>query len=364
MCEGFNYRLDPSGRGQGICELIDVPLSRMDIYSSPNRRDEMLLYHPDYDYYERDRNACRPTPCKDCQSSGTGSRGSGGGKPYLPTYDNNHPTTYRPVDHYKPNFGSAADRFRPPFDTSIDKYRPPPYDHYGSYESRPFRGPPYLDRPSPSEYDRFSRPQGYAYQPPPSYDLDRYDSTKVHDRNEYSEISIYDHHSFPASGDYRPPSPPSYESTFSHGYRPSRPMPYPESANGYLPVPRDPEPPRPHYRKPPPPPFVPYAINQGSDENRYGDSHSSSWSSNSSTQRIHEQHFNYFNLGHKQRPEDNAVLSYPGSRYPDENNNIDYEKNKIYYGNLWTRRPGQDGKRERESMREETVLDLHRNGFM
>lgn len=46
LCEGFNYRLDPSGHG--ICELIDVPLAEMDIYSSSSRRDENLIFHPDY----------------------------------------------------------------------------------------------------------------------------------------------------------------------------------------------------------------------------------------------------------------------------------------------------------------------------
>lgn len=162
LCEGFNYRLDPSGQGQGICELIDVPLAEMDIYSSPNRRDENLLYHPDYDYYERDRNACRPSFCKDC-GSGSGGKpylprpdsqpptkyfpepppssyndgghsedrdhpphSHSGGKPYLPTSDYNAPppTTYRPIDNFKPYSDS-----RPPHDSgdyhSSDRFQPP-----------------------------------------------------------------------------------------------------------------------------------------------------------------------------------------------------------------------------------------------
>ncbi|XP_044265917.1 uncharacterized protein LOC123012157 [Tribolium madens] len=49
-CEGFNYRLDPSGRGKGECELLEIPLTHLDI-----GRD--LYPDPDYDYYERDRNA-------------------------------------------------------------------------------------------------------------------------------------------------------------------------------------------------------------------------------------------------------------------------------------------------------------------
>lgn len=174
VCEGFNYKLDPSGQGQGICELIDVPLAEMDLYSSPSRRDEVLLFHPDYDYYERDRNACRPSFCKDC---GSGSSGKpylprpesqpptkyypdppptkyypdptpsyssddrdrdhdgpphSGGKPYLPTGSdyNTQPTTYRPIDGFKPYSDSrppyesgggdyhSSDRFQPPFENT------------------------------------------------------------------------------------------------------------------------------------------------------------------------------------------------------------------------------------------------------
>lgn len=149
LCEGFNYRLDPTGQGQGICELIDVPLSEMDLYSSPSRRDEVLLYHPDYDYYERDRNACRPSLCKDCKpyiprpepptkyfpepppsSYSSDDRDHGphsGGKPYLPAGpDYTQPTTYRPpIDNYKPYSDS-----RPPYDAgndhhSSDRFKPP-----------------------------------------------------------------------------------------------------------------------------------------------------------------------------------------------------------------------------------------------
>lgn len=54
--------------------------------------------------------------------------------------------------------------------------------------------------------------------------------------------------------------------------------------------------------------------------------------------------FNYFNLGNgpKINPDDNAVLSYPGSKY-DQDKGYEQDKDKNYYGNLWTRRPGQDG---------------------
>lgn len=114
-CEGFNYRLDPSGRGQGECELIEVPLSRMDLYSSPHNRDSNLIPHPDYDYYERDRMTtnCRASPCIDCELG------------YI------NPTTFRPPQsNYRPSY--EPNRYRPEL-TAIDKYRP----QNNFYESRP-----------------------------------------------------------------------------------------------------------------------------------------------------------------------------------------------------------------------------------
>lgn len=183
LCEGFNYRLDPTGQGQGICELIDVPLDEMDLYSSPGRRDEVLIFHPDYDYYERDRNACRPSLCKDCGSGDSDSKrppylsrpeppsppikyfpepppssysddrfrdrdrdrdyGPHGGKPYLPSSNdyNTKPTTYRPIDNFKPYPESRpppsySDSRPPPSYESggshyhnTDRYRPPPYEN-------------------------------------------------------------------------------------------------------------------------------------------------------------------------------------------------------------------------------------------
>lgn len=69
------FRLDPTGRGKGDCELLDLPLSQLDI-----GRD--LYPDPDYDYYERDRNAASAN-CKQWPSRGGGYyppyRGGGGG---------------------------------------------------------------------------------------------------------------------------------------------------------------------------------------------------------------------------------------------------------------------------------------------
>ncbi|KAJ8932110.1 hypothetical protein NQ314_014891, partial [Rhamnusium bicolor] len=73
--EGLHYpRLDPSGRGKGDCELLDLPLTQLDI-----GRD--LYPDPDYDYYERDRNAASAN-CKQWPRGGGGWYGGGyGGSP-------------------------------------------------------------------------------------------------------------------------------------------------------------------------------------------------------------------------------------------------------------------------------------------
>lgn len=66
----FNYRLDPTGRGKGECELLSVPLSHLDI-----GRD--VYPDSDYDYYERDRNAASVN-CKQIPSGGYGTGGGSG----------------------------------------------------------------------------------------------------------------------------------------------------------------------------------------------------------------------------------------------------------------------------------------------
>lgn len=401
LCEGFNYRLDPTGHGQGICELIDVSLDEMDIYSSPDRHDETLLYHPDYDYYERDRSACRPSLCKDCSEIGSSGgkpylpdvhaepgyndrKGStyhhepphspsnyGGGKPYLPSSQSNYggdrPTTYRPIDNFKPfyesrppshesGYSSSSDPFHTPYaNTAIDKYRPPPiYEPIHSYEHRP---------PSPSSYPN-DRPYEYnhyeissQYRPPrPSYELDRYDVIKPVDRPSYTEISIYnDRH---PDDSYRPhhiPPPPSSEygpPSYSFGYRPKKPERIPQTMHGgYLDRDREV---RPHhfYRKPTQP-FIPYSINK--DDGAWG-SYGGQYGSPNNQHQPHDlwdvhnkqkpEDFNYFNLGNmpKHRPEDNSVLSYPGSNYGVNDKGFEHnDKDKSYYGSLWTRRAGPDG---------------------
>ncbi|CAG9573372.1 unnamed protein product [Danaus chrysippus] len=52
-CESFNYRLDPSFRGKGLCELMTKPIEAFDL-----RQD--FVEDKDYDFYEVDRNSLEP----------------------------------------------------------------------------------------------------------------------------------------------------------------------------------------------------------------------------------------------------------------------------------------------------------------
>lgn len=423
-CEGFNYkyviearetklqplylidhviirRLDPSGRGQGICELMDVPLTKMDLYTNGPNREENLVFHPDYDYYERDRNACRPSNCRDCVEKPSELTGS----------DYFRPTTYRPDANYKPHppsnidstgYGSPPDRYRPPI-TAIDKYRPPQeYDSRPpSYDSRP---PTYDSRPHPYEgsrpvyesrppdYDRYDIESGPFTSPggsfrPVSYgggDVDRYDFKPIEvSRPGYQEVIIPPNHGYEPQGDSRPhpyrdhhnrPDFIPYES-----YRPEhRPTssggeyhgPYrPEFVQPYGPFEDRPPPPRPD-RFPPsgyldrepisghkkPAGYLPIGAENpwGSYGGTYGGSSYSKYSSDywglrNEIKRNDGHHFNYFELGGSKHgpylPSENSIWNYPGSQY----NNPDRHsyRDKINYNGLatlWTRRPGQDGK--------------------
>ncbi|CRL04014.1 CLUMA_CG017132, isoform A [Clunio marinus] len=265
-CEGFNYRLDPSGRGQGECELIEVPLSRMDLYSSPHNRDANLISHPDYDYYERDRSSakCRASPCIDC----------GANPGYM------KPTTYRPPSNYKPSYGNEKDRYRPD-STAVDRYRPQnnfyesrpdSWDRYGGSNYFAGGGEVHYNRPSqpeprpPVNYPDSRPPQHYPdSRPPPSYgfSIDRYGT---------EEGGGSDYYKPPPQ---RPSNSGGYIETGGYGYRPQKPYqerplppsrPSPDSGYGHrppqavVPIPQKPgdydrpDPPyRPHSKPDPPP---------------------------------------------------------------------------------------------------------------
>lgn len=375
ICEGFNYRLDPTGRGQGNCELIEVPLSEMDLYSSVHNRDSNLLNHPDYDYFERDRNnspSCRiPSPCTDC-----------GSKP---------PTTS--IDYYRPQpqppsggYGGDTGGYNKP------SFVEPPPQSYGPYPIMPAVGSSSLSSSSggyqssggwvQNRYDRFEnngggdyyRPSnhyefhpsaGQSYRPPPPPPIvDRYDYAP-----RPGPVGNYETDIRP---DYRPPQEPTDfygGGAGGGGYRPQRPSYPTEEFNRF---------PRPGYNnidrgdqggyvptKPPTSNYIPYLIGQSSSygsssnseqHNKYsvnywglkgGDDHRKEGGSN----------FNYYELGAGSKyhnvPPENSVWNYPGSRYGghgqesgsiQENNNY----NHINHSTQWTRRPGAEGKRERE----------------
>ncbi|XP_044744139.1 uncharacterized protein LOC123306292 [Coccinella septempunctata] len=191
-CEGFNYRLDPTGRGKGECELLDVPLQRLDIGRDvyPDR---------DYDYYEKDRNSAT-TNCR-----------------YEPPY---------------PDRGGG----RPP------GHRPPPYDGYLPYDRRPpydarppdyHRRPPYEARPSGYDRDRRPvvdydrrRPPVYDRRPPPQYGPEydrRGDISHLHPHNTHNGYNIHSHidrndHIYHGTH-YLPPNPspkPIFSSPYDH----------------------------------------------------------------------------------------------------------------------------------------------------
>jgi hypothetical protein len=280
-CEGFNYRLDPSGRGQGDCELMEVPLSRMDLYSSQSNRDSNLMTHPDYDYYERDRTStnCRASPCNDCGSSyskpgsfrppQTNDRDRYQSRPDITALDK-----YRPQNHFyesrpepdswdryggsnyfaaggssnfdRPSHGyGTVDRYgveendyhRPP---PPPPHRPDPQDHY----NRPLAPPvdqhynrplPPLPPPRPSSDLDYSRPQPVAPLPPKPMDYNRPDTQP--------------------SSPYRPSKPSDYDRPDPPPYRPSNDRPDPP----YRPSNDRPDPPpyRPSNDRPDPPPYRP-----------------------------------------------------------------------------------------------------------
>ncbi|XP_065081067.1 uncharacterized protein LOC135703711 [Ochlerotatus camptorhynchus] len=340
-CEGFNYRIDPTGRGQGDCELIDQPLSQIDLYSSPHQRDSNLIRDPDYDYYERDRSAspsCRPSyGCKD----GCGM------KPYRPPpIDYIRPTTYRPhPENYKPfathdRIPYEENRYKP--STAVDKYRPPTFtrpdfDRYASSHYPPPPPPPFKPNygGSGGDIDRYGSIDHEHYKPPqhgPSYVSGSYD------RHDY----------------FRPSYPyPEEDRPFIH--RPRHPYEDRDSAPPPLPPPSQyPS----HSEKPNT--FIPYLIGKDATKNwgayggTYGHSGSDSYKTNSDywglrneVKRYDGPTFNYFELKNEHHPEDNTILHYGGRKYGYEDPNAlaipDYRPDRIaHFGPQWTRRPGHD----------------------
>lgn len=208
----------------------------MDLYSSPHNRDSNLIPHPDYDYYERDRNAanCRASPCIDCGSN--------------PSYMK--PTTYRPPqsNYNKPSYESDRDRdrYRPEV-TAIDKYRP----QNNFYETRPeswdrYGGSNYFAAGGEQHFNRPPQPFPDS-RPPYGFNIDRYGT----------EDGGSDYNKPPP----RPLSPPSsggYIDSDDYGYRPQKPFDRPPPPRPVIPESdynRPPSRPVPEsdYNRPPPP---------------------------------------------------------------------------------------------------------------
>lgn len=372
----------------------------MDLYTSHRVRDTNLAYHPDYDYYERDRNACRPSSCNDCAV-----------KPIGPSaIDHYRPTTYRPPTDFKqtydkpsyngpdsPYYGYRPDDYRP-YDArppSTYENRPPSsYDGRPppSYNNRPAPPPSYDNRPSVFEYmdrdDSYGPPSGYR---PSSYDLDRYDKPVEIARPGYQEVIIpvnnaaysppsnkrpYDKDDrqhrpddYIRIEDYRYDYKPNRYNDYMNDYRPDYISSY--SVTGYRPAPHQSYPPPGpsiYLDRDPPPPAQPPMNGQhkpsgyrpddnkdmqwGSYGGRYGSSGATNqyssdyWGLRNNIQRKDDQHFNYFELGgSKYGPSgmDNSIWSYPGSKYNNDDRNWFKDKKSEGAGNMWTRRPGQDG---------------------
>jgi hypothetical protein len=245
--------LDNTGRGQGDCELVDVPLTHLDLYSSPNSRDENLIRHPDYDYYERDRSAspsCRQTPCTECPQ-----------KPYRPAIGPPPSDGYnRPEAHRPSSYGHEKPEIYIP--TSIDKYRPPVYEHrpvpippppssssssyFGGggssvsqhhYAHGSFEHGGSIDRYGSEESDHYRptyhhKPDYVVEEPVGSYGPPQKPYVDSHHDNHKPSVDNY----YPRPDDYRP-SKPSYGGDSHFDVKPSRPDPFDHGSHGYLPRP-------------------------------------------------------------------------------------------------------------------------------
>lgn len=289
-----------------------------------------------------------------------------------------------------------ADQYpSPPYDqTAIDKYRPN-FGYPPTYDTRPIP-PPYEQSFDFDRYDSYPSPPA-AYRP---QNYDRYDVVKPADRPIYSEITIFDdpQHSRPSGysppnenaydgprrpppppsssppeylGPYKPPSQDSFYST-PYNYRPKKPERPP--MHNYLDREREETPVyyENHNKNTKPsstPPFIPYTINRdatndGPNSNgnpSYGNAYQTNQQANNfwglpNDNKRTDVPFNYFNLGNgPKRNEENSILSYPGSQYDFDGGGPPHQadKNKDYYGNLWTRRPGPDG-----TYKEKHIIDF------
>ncbi|XP_048523827.1 uncharacterized protein LOC109536280 [Dendroctonus ponderosae] len=167
-CEGFNYRLDPSGRGKGECELLDLPLSRIDLIRE-------IVPDQQYDLYTRDRNSaqvnCRLPPDAFPMGSYGNGHQYGSDENMLRPYDRRPPGIARPPK--RPAGGWEDEYGGPPRPIPIDPLPLPPANRKPEYDDR--RGDYSYHH---SHQSHSSHSHSYHYN---EHNVDRYDFHHQHE---------------------------------------------------------------------------------------------------------------------------------------------------------------------------------------
>lgn len=311
--------------------------------------------HPDYDYYERDRNASpgcyQPPGCHDCAQKHQ-------------QIQQRPPTTSRPMD-YQPYPAPPP----PPPQNDYNRPLPPPQNSY----QRPQQSPPtdleiyrpssiYQPRPPLGPYYP-SRPQNN----PPAYGNQNIDRVGVEEEfykggNKYDEQIYY---GYPGKDSPQPEynRPPQ---------EPIRPRPYPPPPPPGPPQDVPPHPPRNDYNNAPPSPmrpsssynsnpFIPYMINKdwGMYGGSYGGTHESynqhSYWLKDSESRPNPPHFNYNELvngrpmdynsqygDHRPLPPPPPPPHHQHQHQDQSDRGGNSGDRNPSYGQQWSRRPGVD----------------------
>ncbi|CAG4963960.1 unnamed protein product [Colias eurytheme] len=136
-CESFNYRLDPTFRGKGLCELMTKPIEAFDI-----RHD--FVDDKDYDFYELDRNSLEPNCPETLRGPGLLHSGFLSSKPKGSERVDWHEAGYRGYNRYdeKQHYTQHKryeDQFYVPYQIGIsrsdEKETSRPYNHYSHHDS-------------------------------------------------------------------------------------------------------------------------------------------------------------------------------------------------------------------------------------
>ncbi|XP_049882540.1 uncharacterized protein LOC126378334 [Pectinophora gossypiella] len=241
-CESFNYRLDPSFRGKGLCEMMTKPIEAFDL-----RRD--FVEDKDYDFYELDRNSLEPHCPETLRGPGLLHSGFLSSKPNKESYQNSwdrtdysdrgYDRTYnrfyddRRVDR---NYGGARrrheDQFFVPYQIGLARSNED-QDTWGQYGGS-YGNSYYKDRndyhKSISHWglnDLEPPPPVYGVRPLVNQNFNYHDLSKKIDRYGYGSWKRGRWNVSGPSGSgngldygessyYKPPKPVFYESTESH----------------------------------------------------------------------------------------------------------------------------------------------------